>query len=55
MKLYVYMQDKTDDTFVRDAPWTDAEMQDMHVWLVGEVDSVDYEYFRNGYYRLIRA
>ena len=40
MKLYVYMQDETDDTFVRDAPWTDAEMHDMNVWLVGEDELV---------------
>lgn len=54
MKLYVYMQDETDDTFVRDAPWTDAEMHDMNVWLVGEDDSEHYQYFRNGYYRHVR-
>jgi hypothetical protein len=48
------MQDETDDTFVRDAPWTDEEMHDMNVWLVGEDDSEHYQYFRNGYYRHVR-
>lgn len=51
MKLHVYMQDKSNITWVREELWAQAEEQDLRVSKIGEVDSADYTHVGMGYYR----
>ncbi len=51
MKLHVYQQHKSNITWTRDDPFTEAEMLDINCKFTGYVDSEDYEPIGMGYYR----